>query len=602
MINHTMQNQFTTSIENAWLRESVKIRALQTKSSLYSMFLIALVMLYALEQYIPVYIVLFWVSGILLTVGWRYLISARILKNFERKGNADISGADRNLRICSVFTQLGVGLGVALCWGEISTDAAYIITAAQLLHGMGSMINLSYDYKSFKYSLPMLMVPPFIFWVMKEGQGSIISASIVLLSFMMLNLVKRSEMSLRDTFKMRFENVRLLQQVEAERAKTEEALEVAQKANQTRSFFMAAASHDLRQPLFALSILTDTLGLQPLPESAKPIFEKQKSSIAALRSLFDNLLDLSKFDSGQIDPKVESYALESILKPIDEEFAVICANRGINWSLDYPVVAVKTDRDLLQRVVRNLLTNATNFTDEGGVSLNVSYQEGKALFEVADTGCGIAEADQKRVFDDLVQLNNSNRLRTKGVGLGLAITKHINQLLGLKLSMTSKVNRGTKFHFECPASLLMQQVPERKQPQLSSDVVTGLSLWVFEDEPLVREALGHQFQAWECPVEMFASRQEFMEKKGKFENLPDLVIVDDMLGHDESGLELAEELEPMIGAKRILLMTGNSDPDRLQTLDSSPFIYAKKPIALDWLIYWMMTASRSSTQTASDHA
>ncbi|WP_141215691.1 hybrid sensor histidine kinase/response regulator [Hahella sp. CCB-MM4] len=589
-----MQNHFSHSIENAWLRESVKIRALQTRSSLFSMFLIALIMLFALEQYIPVHIVLFWVSGILLTVGWRYLISARIMKNFERRGNGEIKAADRNLRICSVMTQLGVGLGVALCWGEIPTDAAYIITAAQLLHGMGCMINLSYDYKSFKYSLPMLMIPPFIFWVVKEGQGSIISASIVLLSFMMLNLVKRSEASLKDTFKMRFENVRLLQQVEAERAKTEEALTVAQKANQTRSFFMAAASHDLRQPLFALSILTDTLGLQPLPDSAKLIFEKQKSSIAALRSLFDNLLDLSKFDSGQIDPKIESYSLESILSPIDEEFAVICANRGISWTLKYPSVAVQTDRDLLQRVVRNLLTNATNFTDEGGVSLNIIFRDDKAYFEVADTGCGIAEADQKRVFDDFVQLNNSNRLRTKGVGLGLAITKHINQLLGLKLNMSSKVNQGTKFSFECPASLLIKPVKEEKQPQISTEMVSGLSVWIFEDEPLVRDALRHQFQAWNCPAEMFESRQDFMEKKGRFENLPDLVILDDMLSHDESGLDLAEELMPLIGAKRILLMTGNSDPERLQTLDSSPFIYARKPISLDWLIYWMMTAGRSA--------
>jgi len=598
-----MQNLSSVEIDSSWKRESIRIRAHQSKSALGTACIMSLVLLFSLHSYLPLNVLLMWLSGIIATLIWRFNVSRKVLHQFDVRPNSAFHWADKQLRYCSILTQLSVGLGVALCWGEAAMQVAYIITAAQLLHGIACMINLSYDYKSFKYSLPMLMAPPFIFWVIKEGQGTIIAASILMLSYLMLSLVRRSEDSLKETFKMRFENLFLLQQVETERSKTEEALEIAQKANQARAFFMAAASHDLRQPLFALSILTDTLGLQKLPETARPIFAKQQSAIKALRSLFDNLLDLSKFDSGQINPRLEDIPLQSILDPLDEEFATVCGKRGIGWTLEFPEIAVNTDPELLQRVIRNLLTNATNFTDEGGISLKVDYVDDRARFVIADTGCGIAESDQQRVFDDFVQLRNRNRLRSKGVGLGLAITKHINQLLGLNLSMSSQLGKGTAFCFECPASMLIMSPAKEASVQLSPDLIKGLSVWVFENEPLVRVALAHQFEAWQCPAELFSSKTDYQQQLTQNPSLasalPDLLILDDMLGDNESGLEIAEEFEPRIGARRILLMTGNSDPERLNTLENSPFNYARKPVAADWLIYWMMTASHAEKTTPS---
>lgn len=240
--------------------------------------------------------------------------------------------------------------------------------------------------------------------------------------------------------------------LEKERRKTETALMEARAANESKSYFMAAASHDIKQPLYALSILTDTLLMSDPPENTKSVIKSLSKSISEMTQHFDTLMDVGRFQDGSFEPSFSDVSLTELSSRINLEMAPICKDKKLEWVLEMDDVRVHTDAELLLRLMRNLLTNAVRYTGEGRVTCTAKTKGDSVHFEISDTGAGLSVGQQGVVFSEVVRLW-SDEIHTSVHGLGLSIVNKISRALDLNLSVTSSKTEGTVFTFRIPRTL-----------------------------------------------------------------------------------------------------------------------------------------------------
>jgi len=383
--------------------------------------------------------------------------------------------------------------------------------------------------------------------------------------------------------------------------KVEEKTAALREAMRARELFLAAASHDLRQPLYAISILADALALKPLSEDAQQVLGKQRQAIGILRALFDNLLDLSRFEAGDVRMNLRDVSLREVLAPIAVEFEVLSQAKGLHWECELPNVSIHTDPELLRRLVANLLSNAVRYTPSGTVSIAGAVLGSKVILTVADTGIGIAPEDQGRVFQEFVQLENPARERDRGVGLGLSIVRKINELLDAGLVLDSAPGKGTRVTLGIPVSETATQPTTAIEPTLpiAADFA-GARIWVVEDDPLVRTAVGIQLDEWAVDHDFAVDRAQLLALRQADGEWPAAVILDDMLGAGERGLEIALWLREHLDPSRIVLVTGNVEPSRVQALQESGFKVLRKPIASAVLAQALGEALRASRSVPAD--
>jgi signal transduction histidine kinase len=237
--------------------------------------------------------------------------------------------------------------------------------------------------------------------------------------------------------------------IAVEHRKTEQALVEAQAANDSKEFFMAAAAHDIKQPLFALGILADTLLLSDPTASIVPLLKRLRNSIDQMSRHFDTLMDVGRFRNDSFEVNRTRFALGEFSQRIDLEIAPLCASKGLIWKLEMDDVTVFTDPELLLRLCRNLLTNAVQYTDSGEVCCSAKAHGDIVEFLISDTGIGIPAELQEEVFKRFVRLT-AGTVGTAGAGLGLSIVEAISRALELGLRMSSTLGVGTQFSFRLP--------------------------------------------------------------------------------------------------------------------------------------------------------
>nr|WP_253938673.1 hybrid sensor histidine kinase/response regulator [Hahella sp. HN01] len=350
---------------------------------------------------------------------------------------------------------------------------------------------------------------------------------------------------------------------------------------------MAAASHDLRQPLYAVSLLTDTLSYQPLGETAQEIVSKQRQAIEVLRTLFNNLLDLSRFEAGKFQPNMKALSLEEVMRPLEAEFQPLCQAKGLAWRCSYTRVSLYSDLELLSRLLNNLISNAIRYTHKGEVSVDAAVDGRRVTFTISDTGPGIERDDQVRIFEDFVQLNNPSRNRDKGIGMGLAIVRRINEILDAGLTVQSSPGKGSRFSFYAPLAEYACIAPSLRDIEAPDNAFIDLNVWLVEDDPLVRSALSFQFDAWGCRYEIVANKDELLALRHRSQGWPDALILDDMLDKGEDGLDIADSLSLQMPKEKMLLVSGNVQPERVRELQESGFSFLTKPISSHQLQTWI---------------
>ncbi len=245
------------------------------------------------------------------------------------------------------------------------------------------------------------------------------------------------------------ETRRKLAAVTAEREAERDA---AQQADHSKTRFLAAASHDLRQPLQALGLFVATLAQRSLPDDIKNIVDKIEGSLEALEHLLDGLLDISRLDAGAIEAHSVAFPLQSLFDRMSLEFESLAERKGLSLRLLRTGATVRSDPALLERILRNLLSNAIRYTRSGGVVVGCRRKSTGLRIEVWDSGSGIAASDQKEIFREFRQLGGNTDGERHGLGLGLAIVERLSHLLGLQIELRSRLGKGSMFAIVLPAA------------------------------------------------------------------------------------------------------------------------------------------------------
>ncbi|MEO5373389.1 MAG: ATP-binding protein [Alphaproteobacteria bacterium] len=371
-------------------------------------------------------------------------------------------------------------------------------------------------------------------------------------------------------------------QAEAQLRRAKEDAEVASVA---KTRFLAAASHDLRQPLQALGLFVTALRSHPLAAEPEAIAERIENALESLRSLLDSLLDISKLEAGAVKATPAAFAVQSLLTRLHQEFEPLATAKGLRLTVAYSSAAVVSDPALLDRILRNLVANAIRYTDHGGVLIGCRRRGNRVRIDVWDTGRGIPEDQFEAVFREFHQLDNPSRDRNRGLGLGLAIVSRTAELLGHPVTMASNVGRGSRFSVETPRAILstMADDPPRDEPEHRTGL-EGRLVVVIEDEPTIRDGMEMVLESWGCDTLAVASADEAIEALRETGMRPDLVIVDYRLAHNQSGDRVLARLKAMYeGPVGGIIITGDTAPDLLRDMRTDGVRLLHKPVRTDLL-------------------
>jgi signal transduction histidine kinase/CheY-like chemotaxis protein len=413
-------------------------------------------------------------------------------------------------------------------------------------------------------------------------QGGFVHTAIagMLLVFIvgMMFIAARHNAIVLEALRLRFANLDLAQDLQRQNRATEEA-------TQAKSRFLAAASHDLRQPVHALGLFVGALRSQELAPVPRQLTDRIEESITALNGLFSELLDISRLDAGIVAPSRSSFALQPLLDMLDRDYRGEADAKGIDLRILPSRAVIDSDPVLLGRVLSNLVSNAVRYTDRGRVV--VGCRRGTALrIQVLDTGPGIPEAQVERVFEEFFQLHNAERDRSQGLGLGLAIVRRLARLLDHDIRLTSVVGRGSAFSVSVPmaAATVGAAIGPSAAPEPTSAEGRSSLILVIDDESPIRDGMRSLLESWGHRVVCAPSGAEMVATVADRPERPDLIICDYRLADGETGVEaiqlLRAEYNHDIAA---MLITGDTAPDRLNEARQSGFLLLHKPVAISRL-------------------
>lgn len=353
-------------------------------------------------------------------------------------------------------------------------------------------------------------------------------------------------------------------------------LEQAESASSAKTRFLASASHDLRQPIHALSLFGSALSKRPLDSESREIVGHMETALQALASQLDSLLDISKLDAGVVNINRQTFNLLDMAERLQVEFSPSAEEKGLSIWLDcYVDVYVETDELLFERILRNLLSNAIKYTDSGKIMLSINVEEDLVTVSVVDSGRGIPKAEQQRVFEEFYQLENPERDRRKGLGLGLAIVKRLVKLLDIKFSLYSVHNDGTRVSLTLPVSNASPTANEDRPKALAS--WDSLRLLVVDDEMEVGLGMRALLETFGATVDVADSTQAAMALA--LANRPDMLLADFRLRGEDNGLDTIRNLRDLYPKLPAILISGDTAPDRLREANEAGIKLLHKPVA-----------------------
>jgi CheY-like chemotaxis protein/two-component sensor histidine kinase len=379
---------------------------------------------------------------------------------------------------------------------------------------------------------------------------------------------------------------------ERERATDLERLkEAAERANDARARFLAAVSHDLRQPLHALVLFAESLARGDCANTeARELTEQIRASAHALGGMFDQLLDVSRLDAGSIEVSASRFALGPLLERLAAELRATAEEKGLELRVVPTRLVVKTDPVLVARILQNLIGNAVRHSRTGRVLVGCRRRRGRICVEVHDTGPGIPRERRADIFEEFAQLEGADRER--GLGLGLSIVRRLAALLAQPVELRSEPGRGSVF------SLELQRVSsdatlDRAQMQEGAVRRSGGLVVLVEDDPAVQAATRRLLEGFGLEVVSGASGLATLAMLEGHPRRPDAIVADYGLGAGETGLDVIAAIRSRVGsAVPALVVTGDDDPERLRAVRERGFSLLRKPIAPARLRAWLQRALR----------
>lgn len=358
-----------------------------------------------------------------------------------------------------------------------------------------------------------------------------------------------------------------------------EARQAAEQASAAKTRFLAAASHDLRQPIQAIHLLVHVLMTSNLEPASAEIVSRIRSAIAGLGGMLDTLLDISKLEAALVVPEVTTFSLSPLMRQLADEFAPLAQEKGLEFAVIKSSATITSDRTLLARILRNLLSNAIRYTPRGRILFGCRRRAGALRIAVVDTGVGIAAEERHKIFHEFHQVGNQARDRREGLGLGLAIVDRLSRLLDHPVELSSRPGHGTLFAVTVPLTVASPPTFESTSQLLLTMDHPRSTVVIIDDEVDIREGLGMVLAQWGYRVFCGGSGTDAIKALADAEGAgPQLIIADYRLD-GELGTEVIERVRRHFDcAAPGILLTGDTDPQRLVEADASGFVLLHKPV------------------------
>jgi two-component system, sensor histidine kinase len=495
-----------------------------------------------------------------------------------RYGQLPPDKRDRRLWAC-LFTA-GSGLE-GLWWGSAVIglpainrfDEQIVINCLALIVGAGAVPAFGSHLPAFyAIILPLTLVPAA--WHLTQSGPLHMAVAFLIGVFLAtaLGLGKRAHFNLTELMRLRFEKEALADDLRRQK-------EQAEQANLAKSRFLASASHDLRQPVHALGMFVSALSNHAMSDDMRGLVTHIEDSVQAMEGLFGSLLDVSRLDAGIVEPQRRTFALSPMLDRVCGDYAAEATEKGVKLTICPTSVYVHSDPVLLERILRNIVSNAVRYTDHGRVL--VGCRRGRRIsVQVCDTGRGISLRDRERIFEEFYQVGNSERDRSQGLGLGLAIVKRLTALLDHPLDFYSVPGKGSCFRFLVPAGQRGPVMQPAEGGTVSVFGLSGTSIFVIDDDPAVLESMRLVLTGWGADVVAARSGAEIMNLASNGAGRPGIILCDYRLRNEESGIDVIRRLHEIFGVRiPAILITGDTAANRIEQAHASGLAILYKPVA-----------------------
>jgi signal transduction histidine kinase len=360
--------------------------------------------------------------------------------------------------------------------------------------------------------------------------------------------------------------------------KVDERTHQLELANLAKSRFLAAASHDLRQPLHALGLFVAQLQAQSDLSEHPRIIRRIDAAVAAMNELFNALLDISKLDAGILSPDIVAFPVAHVLRRLETTFSEAAREKGLSLRVVSSQKWICSDAILLERVLLNLIANAIRYTSRGGVVVGCRMRAGQLAIDVCDSGPGIPDDQRHNIFAEFYQVSAAKH--HGGLGLGLAIVDRLCRLLGHKVELASTLGKGSRFSVTVPAAqALSSSIEQLTIAPRSINAFSGKLVVVLDDDLMVLESMSGLLQSWNCHVVSADSSSLALLRLREFERTPDLVISDYHLSDGKSGIDEIKQLREILGSSiPAFLISGDIAPERLQESRKYGYHLLHKPV------------------------
>lgn len=515
---------------------------------------------------------LIWLALMLLVMGGRYL-DARCFRQALQQENLDPVQWERHFLLGITLT--GILWGVMFWMAflpQYPTISLFIMCIYAGLVSAGTATSSA-------------RLPPFIVFVVTaslpliasifhmEGPGYV-WMGLTCGVFMLTSIITASTYTrtTRESIRLRFQNMALISRLEQEKERAEQAVVIKDK-------FLAAASHDLRQPLHAQGLYLDALKPH-VKATGQHALEALCKTSEALSNLFNSLLDVSRLNAGIVKVKYSHIELSNLVHPLATEYSSNAAKQGLTLQTDCDEATLFTDPILLERILRNLLSNALRYTEHGSITLSCKIQnEQHVRISVRDTGIGMPKHELNNIFTEYYQLANSERARHKGLGLGLAIVKKLSEMLDLKLGCQSVEGQGSEFYVYVQRGD-PQQVANAKKPTNSVQQGLNLQILIIDDDDQILHSTALLLGNWGCQVLSAESAQQALEHIQQQSFQADVLIADYRLPNNKTGAEAIAQIRNYYQQNiPAMIVTGDTSPQRLQEAKASGLFLLHKPVA-----------------------
>ena len=506
-----------------------------------------------------------------------YMLIATVIRTWSTAQlefeSEKIENPARNLNVITVGVGL-IGLGWGMGWVLLTPDLSIENRMIYLYITTGAMISSMFGYcvhwpTFYSFSLPIMipalstvMWPAYVFpWPFAVGLAT--------LFFYVIRISKNFSKTYEDSIRLRFRNERLYRELASERDQS-----VA--ANLAKSKFIAVASHDLRQPMHAVNVYLEFLDPHKLPDGERQTLLKIKNSIATLNSMFDALLNISKLDALVTHADNREFQLIELVDAVTEIAEPRAKRKGLELRFTHPAVCVWGDKLLLQQIVCNLVFNAIQYTERGGVEVTFGTEDAGLSVQIRDTGCGMVESDRTQIFNEFYRADATRALHD-GLGLGLSIVKRLCDLLEASITVESELGNGSLFRVQTrfPTRALSDSALASHRSNAATDSnksLRGRCIAVVEDDAHIVEAYRHTLTSRGAQVVVLSEIEE--ELQAQLETIDHLdCILSDYRLKQTTGDVLIQKLRENFNEEiPAVIVTADTSPSHIHFFSQLNFI------------------------------